>query len=95
MWAAGVACAQLTADGMRRSSMRLVNVLGQNDDPPDDVALAALLNESTVAACLYYAWGAPARVPLLCAHDAVAMPRRAAAGLDVRWRDVALTWARR
>lgn len=50
------AFAALTADGMRRSGMSVVNVLGQNDDPPD-AALAPLLNESDVAGCLYYPYG--------------------------------------
>ena len=49
--------AALTSAGMQRAGMRLVNVLGQDDDPPDSALLASLLDESVIDGALYYPWG--------------------------------------
>ena len=48
---------RLTADAMGRSGMRLVNAIGQNDDPPTSASLGPLLNESAVLGALYYPFG--------------------------------------
>ena len=47
-----------TAGGMAAAGMRLVNVLGQNDDAPDAGALlSSLLADDGVDGAIYYGWG--------------------------------------
>ena len=46
-----------TADGMAAAGMRLLNVLGQNDDAPDGALLSAMLDSDSVDGALYYGWG--------------------------------------
>ena len=47
----------LTAAGMAEAGMRVVNVLGQNDDPPDGALLAQLLAQDGIDGALYYPFG--------------------------------------
>ena len=49
--------ATLTAEEMKPAGMSLVNVLGQNDDPPGGTLLAALFNHSEIEGALYYPFG--------------------------------------
>ena len=37
--------------------MKLLNILAQTNAPPDNASVAALLQEPTVSAALYYPWG--------------------------------------
>jgi hypothetical protein len=46
--------AALTFDGMQKSAMRIVNVLGDNDDMPEDDMLADLLDSDGVDAMFYF-----------------------------------------
>eukprot|EP00419_Tripos_fusus_P004085 CAMPEP_0172673566 /NCGR_PEP_ID=MMETSP1074-20121228/12220_1 /TAXON_ID=2916 /ORGANISM="Ceratium fusus, Strain PA161109" /LENGTH=597 /DNA_ID=CAMNT_0013490881 /DNA_START=69 /DNA_END=1862 /DNA_ORIENTATION=+ len=47
----------LTFQGMKSAGMRLVNVLGQNDNMPDMDSLSPLLASSDVDGMIYYGWG--------------------------------------
>lgn len=49
--------ANLTNEGMKFSGMKVINVLGQNDDEPEESNLQDLLTADVTEGMLYYSWG--------------------------------------
>merc|ERR1740129_2122090 len=49
--------AQLTAEAMRDAGMRLINTIGQNDDPPNATIMAPYIASEQVDGLLFYPWG--------------------------------------